>query len=234
MEHNKPGTLVEQFETFMQRDTRAVQILSYGIASAGLIIALYRIRPFAKFSKPSSIPAHFLREKIPLRGTVQLIEPKGGVLMVQHKPLLPIPRLSSKEYLPVKIAGVNVTSNGVQWLQFIVNGKQITFIPLMEENGCLSSIVILPQKDQGNLKIGEELVKLGFGTSCEFQSILLEDKYILTYWTSLLKAQKWAKWYRKGHWQFVKPPTVLWKFQMSCVGKVKSVLPKFVARYMNT
>lgn len=41
------------------------------------------------------------------------IEPScGTLLMVDHKPLIPLPRLSSSKYLPIKIAGVDVRANG--------------------------------------------------------------------------------------------------------------------------
>lgn len=41
------------------------------------------------------------------------IEPScGTLLMVDHKSLIPLPRLNSSTYLPVKIAGVNVMANG--------------------------------------------------------------------------------------------------------------------------
>ena len=36
----------------------------------------------------------------------------GTLLMVDHKPLIPLPRLSSPKYLPIKIAGVDVRANG--------------------------------------------------------------------------------------------------------------------------
>lgn len=44
---------------------------------------------------------------------MQRIEPgKTALLMVDHKPLVNIPRFGKRKYLPVKIAGVNVTNHG--------------------------------------------------------------------------------------------------------------------------
>lgn len=121
------------------------QLVTYGIASASLLVALYKIRPvsisipasfsltlltasvhtfhkfvsplvipqFAKFKKPSDVPFYFLRSRVPLQGTVMRVEPSNGVLlMVNHKSLLPFPRFNNKSYLPVKVSGIDVTSNG--------------------------------------------------------------------------------------------------------------------------
>lgn len=121
------------------------QLITYGIASAGLFVALYRIRPvsincfslfpllaivsvlfyeshllssiifqFAKFKKPSDVPSHFLQSRVPLQGTVMRVEPShGALLMVNHQPLLPFLNFNNKNYLPVKISGVDITGNGM-------------------------------------------------------------------------------------------------------------------------
>lgn len=38
--------------------------------------------------------------------------------MVDHKPLIPLPRLSNPKYLPIKIAGLDITVNGKQILNY--------------------------------------------------------------------------------------------------------------------
>lgn len=59
------------------------------------------------------MPKHFFKKKILLEGTVKNIEPaEQPYLLVEHKPLVPLPRLGSPKYLPMKIAGVNVAGNG--------------------------------------------------------------------------------------------------------------------------
>ncbi|KZC11289.1 Uncharacterized protein C3orf33, partial [Dufourea novaeangliae] len=203
-------------------------ILSYGIASISLVVALYRIRPFSKFRNPTSIPSHFLHKKLPLQGTVMRIEPNyGALLMVNHKPMIPLPRLNNSKYLPVKIAGVNVTANGISWLQTIVNGKSITFIPLMSTKEYLSCIVTASQENQEQIKIGQELVKLGFATVTK-DSLKLKDPEVLHYQKRLLKAQRWAECKRNGYWHFAKRPTLPWKIQQNLHKKMKNILPTFI------
>ncbi|EFN66170.1 Uncharacterized protein C3orf33-like protein [Camponotus floridanus] len=125
------------------------KLITYGIASAGLFVALYRIRPFAKFKKPSDVPSHFLQSRISLQGTVMRVEPShGALLMVNHQPLLPFFNFNNKSYLPVKISGVDITGNGISWLQCVVNNKYITFIPIMKKKEYLECIVTMSQKDQ--------------------------------------------------------------------------------------
>lgn len=111
MEQENEKTIFERFTIYMEQDTRGVELVTYGIASIGLLAALYRIKPFTKFSKPSDVPMHFLKSRVPLQGVAVRIEPSSGpLIMVDHKPLIPLPRLRRKQ-LPIKIAGIDVTSN---------------------------------------------------------------------------------------------------------------------------
>ncbi|XP_031833566.1 protein C3orf33 isoform X2 [Nomia melanderi] len=232
MEAEIKPTILKKYIILCETHAETVKVVSYGIASISLVIALYRIRPFSKFRSPSSIPSHFLRNKIPLQGTVMRIEPScGTLLMVDHKPLIPLPRLNNSKYLPVKLAGLNITANGISWLQTIVNTKNINLIPLIPTKEYLNCIVTMSDQNQEQMRIGEELVKLGFAT-VEKNSLtsLLKDKEILYYQKRLLKAQKWAERKRNGYWQFSKHPTLLWKIQQSLIQKVENVLPKFIVK----
>ena len=230
----KPNIL-ERFIMFSDYNAETMKILSYGVASISLLTALYRIRPFAKFRKPYSVPSHFLRRKVPLQGTVARVEPScGTLLMVDHKSLIPLPRLRSSTYLPVKIAGVDVTANGVNWLQTIVNGEKVTFIPVASGREYLSCIVTASQGNQEQIRVGEELVRLGFALANEDSlKLTSKDKEILKYQQRLLSAQRWAQRKRNGHWHFVKHPTLLWRVQQSLIEKLRSLLPVSVAQQLN-
>lgn len=49
----------------------------------------------------------------PLQGKVVRIDPDhGALLMVDHTPLVNIPRPGTPKLLPVKVAGVDVTDHG--------------------------------------------------------------------------------------------------------------------------
>ena len=235
MASTEKSNILERFIMFSEYNAETMKILSYGVASLSLVTALYRIRPFAKFRKPYSVPSHFLRRRVPLQGTVTRIEPGcGTLLMVDHKSLIPLPRLNSSTYLPVKIAGVNVMANGVNWLQTIINGKRITFVPVASEKEYLSCIVTTSQENQEQIRVGEELVRLGFALVKEDSlELTSKGKEILKYQKRLLSAQTWAQRKRNGHWHFVKHPTLLWKVQQSLTEKLKSLLPVSVAQQLN-
>lgn len=234
MASGKKLSMWERYTAFSETDIRAVKTISYGIASISLAVALYRIRPFAKFRKPSNIPSRFLEKKVQLHGTVARVEPGSNtLLMVDHKPLIPLPRLGSSKYLPIKIAGIDVTSNGINWLQTIVKGKEITFIPLSKEKDYVTCIILM-QQNQEHIKIAEELTRLGFAlVRNDPLKIMMNDKDILKYQKCLSNAQKWAERKRNGHWHFAKHPTLLWRAQESLSNKLKSVLPNFITQQLN-
>ncbi|XP_018047587.1 PREDICTED: uncharacterized protein LOC108686672 isoform X1 [Atta colombica] len=227
-------SIFERLQMFMEDEKEAGKLITYGIASVSLFAALYKIRPFAKFTKPSDVPLHFLQSRVPLQGTVRRVEPSSTrvLLMVDHRPLLPFLHLNSKTYLPVKIGGVNITGNGVSWLQTVLNEKLVTFVPVVKEKEYLECVVAMPQKDQDSLEIGEELVKLGLATVHE-PWIKLKDKQVLAYKKSLANAQKWAVRRRNGYWHFVKQPTVLWRTEMFMIDKMKSLLPTIVVKWLD-
>ncbi|XP_011644367.1 uncharacterized protein LOC105431696 isoform X1 [Pogonomyrmex barbatus] len=227
------SSIFKRFQILMEDDLGPGKLITYGIASASLFAALYRIRPFARFTKPSDIPSHFLQSRVPLQGTVTHVEPSSNVLlMVDHQSLLPFPHFNNKAYLPVKICGINVTGNGVSWLQIVLNGKHITFVPIIKEKEYLECEIIMPQKDKDSLEVGKELIKLGLATVHE-PWIKLNDKCFLAYKKSLASAQKWAVRRRNGYWHIVKQPTVLWKAEMFIINKMKSLLPIIVAKRLD-
>ncbi|XP_076656952.1 protein C3orf33 homolog [Halictus rubicundus] len=225
---------LERYLAYSEIHTETIKVITYGISGIALVIALHRVRPFSKFRSPSSIPCHFMHKKVPLQGTVKRIEPSHGtLLMVDHKPLIALPRLNNKKFLPIKIAGLNVTSNGINWLQTIINGQNINFIPLFSTKEYLNCIVATTlQQNKEQIRIGEDLVRLGFAV-VEQDSLksMLDNKDVLYYQKRLLNAQKRAKRERNGYWQFTKQPTLLWKIQQSLNEKVERILSKFTARF---
>lgn len=233
MEEKKTLTTFQKFTAFMEQDTRAVQLISYGITGIGLLFAIYKIRPFSKFKKPSDIPSHFLKHT-ELQGIVARIDPTSGVLLlVDHKPLIPFPRFGKNKYLPIKLAGITTNNQGISWLQTIVNGKKITFTPLAINKDYLNCIVCILEKDQKHLNIGEELIKLGFGTVCNHENYLLKETFTVPYYKSLIKAQKFAQFKRNGYWHFVKEPTISWRTKVFLSDKLKSLLPTFLTKQLN-
>ncbi|XP_078034941.1 protein C3orf33 homolog [Augochlora pura] len=226
-------SIFERFSIFNETHIKTIKVVGYGLSSISLVIALYRIRPFSKFRNPISVPSHFLHKQVPLQGTVKRIEPTcGALLMVDHKPLIALPRLNNTQYLPIKIAGLNITSSGINWLQTVINEKDISFIPLFSTKEYLNCIVTtVLQQNQEQIKIGEELVKLGFAL-VEQDSLksMTECKKVSSYKKRLIKLQRWAKHKRNGYWFFAEQPTLLWKMQQYLEEKIGGTLPKFIVQ----
>ncbi|KAK0182508.1 hypothetical protein PV327_000644 [Microctonus hyperodae] len=209
--NEKSVTYIEQLMNVLEKDSRGFEIITYGLTSVGLLTALYRIRPFAKFSNPQKVPSHFIKNQTVLRGTVARIEPgKVPLILVDHKPLIRIPRFGESKYLPVKIAAVDVNNHGVSWLSTIVQGNEVEFMPVKKANEFLHCTVTMSQQNQEPLKIGKELVRLGFGTVGELSSDP-KNSDLLSYKKTLVSAQKWAQFKRNGQWHFTIPPTVWWR-----------------------
>ena len=83
------------------------------------------------------------------------------------------------------------------------------------------------------MSIGQELVKLGFGTTQELQPTVISDKDFKIYANSLKMAQKWAERKRNGIWQFKYAPTLLWKVRNRLDERLKSMLPESLSRFLN-
>lgn len=75
---------------------------------------------------------------------VTIIDPRVGLLMVKHKPLINIFLVPSGE-LPVKIFGVKISDIGYSWLQHVTAGKEVKFIPVVKEKDFVQCKVLLLQ-----------------------------------------------------------------------------------------
>lgn len=75
---------------------------------------------------------------------VTRIDPSDGLLMVQHKPLVNIFLVPSGQ-LPVKILGIKISGLGLNWLQAVVAGQEVKFIPVTKEKDFVQCQVLLLQ-----------------------------------------------------------------------------------------
>ncbi|KAJ8963319.1 hypothetical protein NQ318_018788 [Aromia moschata] len=224
------SVVFKEFTNVMDQNIRGVQIGCYSVALVGLTIALRKVKPFTKFKKPSDIPNHFIKERRELTGVVKRIDPNGTLLMIQHKPLVDIPLIPAGQ-LPVKISGVNVTGLGLNWLQAIVNGSEVKFIPIVKEKEFVQCEVLLlqpsKQKEQKAVNIGENLVKIGFGVTENIEKPLTEDPDFLLYYKRLQQAQKYAVRKQLGFKYYLKPTKNALISVMKTLNHLLKQLPKF-------
>ncbi|VEN48723.1 unnamed protein product [Callosobruchus maculatus] len=204
----KLSNVFHSFSNIMERNSRGVEIGCYSVALVGLTIAMRKVKPFSKFSKPSDIPNHFIHEKRELVGYVSRIEPDGALLMVHHKPLINLPFIQGG-HLPVKISGVQVSGLGLSWLQTVVAGNDIKFIPIVKERNFVQCQVFLERESKEKkpqvLNVGESLLKIGFAVIEQPRKPLSEDSSYLTYYHRLQSAEKYALRQRMGLKYYVAP-----------------------------
>lgn len=65
--------------------------------------------------------------------------------MIKHKPLVNL-FLVPSGLLPVKICGVKLSGLGINWVQSIVTGQEVKFIPVTKEKNFVQCQVILLQE----------------------------------------------------------------------------------------
>ncbi|XP_050308410.1 uncharacterized protein LOC126744880 [Anthonomus grandis grandis] len=202
------GQMFNKFCNLLERDIKGVHIGCYSVALIGLTIAVRKVRPFTKFRRPSDIPNHFIKERRELIGDVKRIDPNGGILLVDHQPIVSLPFFKSGE-LPVKISGVNINGLGLTWLHSVVAGQQIKFIPVNTDTNTVYSQVLLVEKSKNNkenlLNVGENLLKIGFGQTEPVHPPLCEDPLFLTYYRRLKAAENFALKKKLGLKYYIAP-----------------------------
>ncbi|XP_034459775.1 protein C3orf33 homolog isoform X3 [Hippoglossus hippoglossus] len=146
-----------------------VRNISTGLAIAGVLIIARSIKLITKFQAASEIPARFIERNVSLRGKVHSVTEKG--LEVEHIPIhLPLlsPLLhkykgASRSPLLVRLAGVELTPEGKDWLQKNLAPAQTVWLKLISrEDDILHCLV--SQSRQGSLWsycVNEEVLKLG-------------------------------------------------------------------------
>lgn len=197
-----------KFGDLMEENIKGVKIGCYSVALVGLTVAMRRVRPFSRFKKPSDIPNRFIKERRELTGIVERIEPSGALLMVRHKPLIALPGMSSGA-LPVKVSGINITGHGISWLQAIVAGHEIKFIPVLKEKDCVQCEVLLEQQTHDKklriINVGESLVSVGFGMLGTVEIPLTTSTAYNKYYNRLKVAEAYAIRKKLGIKYYIKP-----------------------------
>lgn len=221
---------MERFKSFFTDNEESAKIVAYSVAGIGLCVSVLRSRAFTRFKDPLRVPSKIIDKGVELHATVKGINLNPDVvLMVEHKPRIPLPRLSRHKYLPVKLAGIDVTPNGISWLQVVANNKDIKFIPLSKTKEHLNCIVFLPESNKV-LNIGEELTKLGFARLSEIPLQVAKNKKIVRYEKSLHNAEKEAKHKRNGYWHFATKVTAIQQCSAAFDRIIRNMLLRFRAQ----
>ncbi|KAL1132374.1 hypothetical protein AAG570_010329 [Ranatra chinensis] len=193
----------------------------YSVALGGLALALRSVRPFKKFKTPSEIPAEFFEKHIRLTGRVLRVDfgPKP-YLLVDHSPVIGSRYRELGPGLPLNIEGIEITGNGVSWLQTVVVGELVRFTLLELQPNAVGCMVARVKKDNTNL--GNALVRRGFASVAPFNHHLASDALYCKYYQSLLRDEARAERDRNGIW-WDSDPTIRSRIVQVLFDKVPSL-----------
>ncbi|KAK7871728.1 hypothetical protein R5R35_014010 [Gryllus longicercus] len=197
---SKEPNLFEKFTVLMDQNIRGVQYGVYSVAVVGLAIALRSVRPFKKFYRPQDFPTSFIEKHIKLHGkAVGVIPPFGSsppLLLIDHTPILSLQWIRPQTPdLPVEISSINLTPNGLSWLQHVVVGTCVEF-SILKVNPTSVSCIVTKQKKN----VGLDLVSLGFASVSPLDFHLEKDSLYLKYYQQLLHAENRAEKKGNGIW----------------------------------
>ncbi|XP_065220340.1 protein C3orf33 homolog [Planococcus citri] len=188
----------DQLSLTIDENKRQVQWGLYAVAGSGLLYALKSVRPFKKFHNARDIPKTFINRRIKLNGNVTAIDHDydSTILRVNHNPIfLSRFRRKSVPGIAVHISGINITSNGLVWLEHTVLEKCIHFTLLKKQDNRVSCIV-----DLNRINIAEELLKIGFATVDVMDFDLEKDKLYAKYYRRLIALEEKAERKSVGIW----------------------------------
>uniref|UniRef100_W5LLX9 Chromosome 3 open reading frame 33 n=1 Tax=Astyanax mexicanus TaxID=7994 RepID=W5LLX9_ASTMX len=173
------------------------------LAVAGVLVIARSIRLITKFSSPSEIPTRFIERSISIRGRVRRVTESG--LEVEHVPIyvpLVSPLLTKRQpvaSLDVRLAGVELTPQGQEWLSQRLRPTQAVWLRLIsrqeESLHCLVSGSIF------TTCINEELLWLGLGRTAPLQGVDPHSRLYFKIHRRLLKSEQRAEKKGEGLWK---------------------------------
>ncbi|XP_006897846.1 PREDICTED: uncharacterized protein C3orf33 homolog [Elephantulus edwardii] len=174
------------------------------MAVAGMILLLRSVRVTSKFTSSSDIPTEFIKKNIKLRGRLCRITEHG--LEIEHVPIT-LPILSSWKKEPrgallVKLAGVELTEHGKEWLQQELKPSQLLWFQLLgRENSALFCYLLLNRGGYFNVSLNEEILRRGLGKTILVKGLNYDSKMYWKIHRNLLKAELVAVKKGEGIWK---------------------------------
>lgn len=217
--------ILESVQIFVDSNIRTIKNCLYVTGGVGLIIVARSIYLTKVFTRVEDIPAQFIHKKVKLRGMVKEITDEG-VLSIEHIPIMrlriPFTKRKVNECLPVHLACIDLSPEGSLWLTNNVLNKVVWFHLLHRTssyNGMgshLYSKIEIPQRFRRNIRVNEELVKMGLSkisslASLEESGKMPTNKNLLLYLDRLVKLEHTADKKGVGMWNQPKETSVIKK-----------------------
>ncbi|XP_051726538.1 protein C3orf33 homolog isoform X1 [Ctenopharyngodon idella] len=207
-EDDKPSkNVIALVSQFADDNLTIVRNISTCLGLAGLLIIARSIRLMTKFGSATDIPARFIERNVSIRGRLTNITEKG--LEVEHIPIY-VPLFSrlftkpgqSVTLLDVRLAGVEMTSEGHDWIVQQLKPAETVWLRLIaRQNGTLHCLVSVNRGSLFNTCVNEELLRHGLARTSPLVGL---DPHSRIYWSlykRLLRAESRAEKKGKGLWK---------------------------------
>ncbi|XP_015727666.1 protein C3orf33 homolog [Coturnix japonica] len=183
-----------------------VRSLSAGVAVAGLLVLARSVRMTTKFTNALDVPAGFIQKNVKLRGKVHRVTEKG--LEVEHIPIS-VPFITSIQrkwqsegLLLVRLAGVELTPEGTEWIQRELKPSQVIWFQLLgREHLALECLVIVNKGRFSSVCLNEEVLREGLGRAASIEGLQHDSHLFWELHKRLLRAELKALRKNKGIWK---------------------------------
>ncbi|XP_039186601.1 protein C3orf33 homolog isoform X1 [Crotalus tigris] len=202
----EPPNYVARLSEWADAHLSLVRNISTGLALAGVIVLAKSIKLTAKFTNALEIPPEFIEKNVKLRGQLRRITEQG--LEIEHVPItLPIisslqKRWHSNGLLLVRLAGVDLTSDGVIWLKEEMKPSQMIWFQLLgRKESALDCFVIVNKGRFSSICLNEEILRQGLGKTVCIEGLAHESRIYWKLHKRLLQAEMKAVKKKKGIWK---------------------------------
>ncbi|XP_035381703.1 protein C3orf33 homolog isoform X1 [Electrophorus electricus] len=192
---------------FVDDHLSLVRNISTVLAVAGVITIATSIKLITRFGSPSEIPVRFIERTVSIRGRVRRVTDRG--LEVEHVPVyVPIVShlLTNRQPvaapLHVRLAGVELTPQGQDWLAQRLRPEEAVWLRLIGRQGdCLHCLVSVSRGLLFSTCVNQEVLRLGLGRTAPLHGL---DPRSRLYWKihkRLLRSELKAERKGEGLWK---------------------------------
>ncbi|XP_055970369.1 protein C3orf33 homolog [Sorex fumeus] len=172
---------------------RLVRAAGAVLGLAGLLLLGRSLRLTSRFTRASDIPVEFLRKQVKLRGRVRRVTADG--LEIEHIPVI-LPLLARWRRgepagtLQVRLAGVELTAAGHEWLQQeLLPAQALWFQPLGTQGPALLCFLLVRKGRFFSVNLNEEVLRCGLGKAVPVDGLSHEDAAYWSVHRRLLRAE---------------------------------------------
>ncbi|XP_076850854.1 protein C3orf33 homolog isoform X2 [Brachyhypopomus gauderio] len=202
----QPFNFIREASTFVDDNLSLIRNISTVLAVAGVITIARSIKLMTRFGSPSEIPVQFIEKTISIRGKVRRVTERG--LEVGHVPVY-VPLVSHLltnrqpvSPLDVRLAGVELTPQGHDWLAQRLRVGEIVWLRLIGRQGeSLHCLVSVSRGVLFNTCVNEEVLRLGLGRTAPLHGLDPHSRLCWKLHRRLLRSERKAERQGEGLWK---------------------------------